>query len=90
MPSSNSAPDVLDVTQRFAALPHRLALDEYNFANFRTKHLLSDVRATLARRGIAPGENAPDFTLPRADGDGALRLSDLRDKPVLLHFGSFT
>ncbi len=36
-----------------------------------------------------PGEVAPDFKLPRAGG-GTLRLSELRGRPVLLHFGSFT
>ena len=80
-----------DVTTRFAALPYRLAPNDYNFAHFRTKHLLSDVEATWEKRGIAPGEAAPDFVLPRADeSGGTLRLSNLRGKPVLLHFGSFT
>ena len=36
------------------------------------------------------GDRAPDFELPRADGLGTLRLSDLRGQPVLLHFGSFS
>ena len=31
------------------------------------------------------GENAPDFDLPRADGD-TLALSDLRGTPVILFF----
>jgi peroxiredoxin len=39
---------------------------------------------------VVPGQPAPDFELPRADGLGTLRLSDLRGRPVLLHFGSFT
>lgn len=80
---------VPDVPQRFPALPHRFAPSEYNFAHFRTKHLLSDAKATFAGRGIAPGEFAPDFELPLVGGT-TVRLSDLRGTPVLLHFGSFT
>ena len=80
---------VPDAAQRFAALEHREPLADYNFEHFRTKHLLSDAEATVAKRGIAPGQVAPDFELPRAEG-GSLRLSDLRGKPVLLHFGSIT
>ncbi|HEU0221752.1 MAG TPA: peroxiredoxin [Paracoccaceae bacterium] len=34
---------------------------------------------------IAPGEPAPDFTLPR-DGGGSLRLSELRGRKVVLYF----
>ena len=80
---------VPEALQRFETLDKRLNLDDYNFKHFRTKHYLADVRGTVAGRGIAPGEIAPDFELPRAD-QGSLRLSDLRGKPVLLHFGSRT
>ena len=62
---------------------------DYNFAHFRPRHVWSDATGTLAARGIPPGETAPDFELPRTNG-GSLRLSKLRDKPVLLHFGSPT
>jgi AhpC/TSA family len=75
--------------QRFETLDDRLSLGDYNFKHFRTKHYLADVRGTVAGRGVAPGEIAPDFELPRVDG-GSIRLSDLRGKPVLLHFGSLT
>jgi len=61
----------------------------YNYERFRTRHLLSDVQGTMERRGIQPGEPAPDFGLAVVGG-GALRLSDLVGRPVLLHFGSFT
>ena len=63
--------------------------EDYNFEHFRLRHILSDLEGTLEKRGIAPGEEAPDFELPMAHG-GTLRLSDLRGKPVLLHFGSVT
>ena len=33
---------------------------------------------------------APDFTLRRQDGTGSVTLSQLRGKPVVLIFGSFT
>jgi hypothetical protein len=67
----------------------RLSRDEYNFKRFRTKHLLSDLQATLEKRGIPPGAMAPEFELSRVDG-AAMRLSDLRGRPALLHFGSLT
>ncbi len=75
--------------ERFATLEERVPLEEYNFTHFRTKHLLKDGKRTLQKRGIAPGEVAPDFELPRAGG-GTLRLSDLRGRPVVLHFGSIS
>ncbi len=78
-----------DTTSMFATLPEKEGLEEYNFEHFRTKHLLSDAQAIIEKRGIQPGEVAPDFELPRVGG-GTLRLSELRGKPVLLHFGSFT
>jgi hypothetical protein len=76
-------------TQRFAALATKVPFDEYNFEHFRTKHLVRDGKRTVRNHGIRPGELAPDFELPRVGG-GTLRLSDLRGRPVLLHFGSFT
>jgi len=81
--------DVPDAARRFATLDGRVGNDDYNFEHFRTKHLLSDVQGTLERRGLQPGEIAPDFDMPRVDG-GSQRLSDLRGRPVLLHFGSIT
>lgn len=80
---------VADVRERFSTLPGKQSSGEYNFTHFRAKHGLRDAKATVERRGIKPGELAPDFALPRVTGD-TVRLSDLRGKPVLLHFGSFT
>jgi hypothetical protein len=62
---------------------------EYNFEHFATKHLLADAARTVTASGPKPGEAAPDFELPSADG-GSLRLADLRGRPALLHFGSYT
>jgi hypothetical protein len=78
-----------DIEREFASTPGALPVGEYNFAHFRTRHLLYDVQGTMEKRGISPGSVAPDFELPRVGG-GTARLSDLRDQPVLLHFGSFT
>jgi hypothetical protein len=37
------------------------------------------------------GDLAPDLELARADGEGAVMLSDLyRERPVVLAFGSYT
>ncbi len=78
-------------SERFAALPkgRKEPIDSYNFEHFCMKHLLKDGQRTIQYWGVPPGEVAPDFELPRAD-DGSLRLSDLRGRPVLLHFGSIS
>jgi hypothetical protein len=81
--------NTLPAPERFDRLDEKVDIDEYNFEHFGTRHLLRDGRRTLTRSGIAPGDPAPDFELPRADG-GTLRLSNLRGKPVLLRFGSLT
>ena len=78
-----------DVKERFAELPEKQSPQEYNYEHFRTRHLLYDARATLEKTGVQPGEPAPDFEL-RATNGATVRLSDLRGKPVLLHFGSPT
>jgi hypothetical protein len=78
-----------EIAQRFASLENKMSVDEYNFEHFRTKHLLSDAKATFEERGIKPGEMAPDFELPQVGG-GGLRLSELRGRPIVLHFGSFS
>ena len=66
-----------------------LPLEEYNFDHFRSIHLLRDVWRTLTSQGIQPGEVAPDFALTTTDGQ-TLRLSELRGRPALLHFTSYT
>jgi len=78
-----------DAAQAFAALAEKTPPAAYNFDHFRAEHLVADAKRTLTNRGIPPGEPAPDFELPRAGG-GTLRLADLRGRPVLLHFGSYS
>jgi len=78
-----------EIAQRFAGLARKESLKEYNFSHFRTRVLWQDARRTLAGQGIAPGQTAPDFELPSAIG-GRMRLSDLRGRPVLVHFGSLS
>ena len=64
-------------------------LSEYNYEHFRPKHLLADLWKTIRGEGIQPGSEAPDFELESTEGE-RVRLSDLRGRPVVLRFGSFT
>lgn len=64
-------------------------LRDYNYAHFRTKHFIADLLLTLRGAGVAPGTKAPDFVLAATSGE-PVRLSSLRGRPVLLHFGSLT
>ena len=60
-----------------------------NYAHYERKHQLADLTRTWRSQGIQPGDEAPDFELESATGE-RVRLSALRGRPVLLHFGSFT
>lgn len=62
---------------------------DYNYAHFRTKHFVADLAHSVRGEGIAPDAEAPDFDLPATTGE-RVRLSDLRGRPVVLHFGSPT
>lgn len=68
---------------------HLELLTEYNYDHFRTKHFLADIQRTVRGEGVPPRQAAPDFELQSTEGQ-PVRLSELRGKPVLLHFGSFT
>jgi hypothetical protein len=69
--------------------PAALYDGDYNYEHFRTKHFVADFQGTLQGRGVQPGDEARDFELTVAGG-GSLRLSSLRGRPTLLHFGSPT
>ena len=45
--------------------------------------MLSDLGA---EQGLDNGATAPDFALPRLSGDGTIRLSDYRGRPVVVNF----
>lgn len=78
-----------DVARRFETLSTRKTQEDYNFEHFTTLILIEDAKRTIRSDGICAGEIAPDFELEKVGG-GAVRLSELRGKPVLLHFGSYT
>ncbi len=64
-------------------------LRRYNYEHFRPKHLIADLLKTVRGEGIGLGEEAPDFELESTEGE-RVRLSELRGRPVVLRFGSFT
>ncbi len=51
---------------------------------------LSEERARREARAPQPGSPAPDFELSRLEGEGRVRLSGQRGRPVGLIFGSYT
>ena len=53
-------------------------------------HGRSLARSKIKRNGLKAGTVAPDFKLPRLDGNGDLSLSDFRGRQVLLVFSSPT
>ena len=62
---------------------------DVNFRHFRMHHMIAELLRTARADGVPPGRAAPDFELAATVGT-RLRLSDLRGRPVLLHFGSYT
>ena len=64
-------------------------LEDFNFRHFRMRHMLAELLRGAADHVIAPGQPARDFTLESARGEH-VRLADLRGRPVLLHFVSYT
>ncbi len=75
--------------EREAALGTEQQLREYNYERFQTKHFLADLRRAIRGEGVRPGQEAPDFEL-QSTGGNRIRLSALRGRPVVLHFGSIT
>jgi hypothetical protein len=59
---------------------------EYAYPEFRREQLREDV---AFHGGPQPGERLPDFDLPHV-GAGRVRSAELRGRPLLLTFGSFT
>ncbi len=53
------------------------------------RHMLAELTRTARSDGVLPGQQAPDFDLATAGGE-RVRLSDLRGRPVLIHFVSYT
>ncbi len=60
-----------------------------NYGRYRREHQSADFTRTRLGQGVQPGEEAPDFELPAGTGE-RVRLSALRGRPVVLHFGSLT
>ena len=60
-----------------------------NYEHYRREHQIADFTRTRRGQGLRPGQEAPDFELESATGD-RVRLSALRGRPVVLHFGSLT
>jgi len=66
-----------------------MAIDTaYNYAAFSWDFEPDELGRWLAE-GPRTGEMAPDFELTDLDGN-AVRLGDLRGRPVVIEFGSFT
>jgi thiol-disulfide isomerase/thioredoxin len=63
--------------------------NDFNFKHFRMRHMAAELIRTHRHSGVDPGSEAPEFVLQSTDGT-LLRLSELRGRPVLLHFVSYT
>ncbi len=88
----------LDSTE-LAAIPERMVqrlLAGDSAAAKKPNGKPGEVYAPAAREefdeeNLQVGDSAPDFTLPRSDGDGDVTLADFKGKkPVVLVFGSIT
>jgi hypothetical protein len=62
---------------------------DINFRHYRLRHLAAELLRGYCNQVVLPGSQAPDFQLPTAAGE-LVRLSDLRGRPVVLHFVSYT
>lgn len=61
----------------------------YNYEHFRPGDIVAELTTAWRWPAVAPGAVVPDFTLPAASG-ASVHLADLRGRPVLVHFGSYT
>ncbi len=64
-------------------------LSDFNFRHFRMRHMAAELIRTQRCDGVLPGQEAPDFELATTRGE-RLRLRDLRGRPALVHFVSYT
>jgi thiol-disulfide isomerase/thioredoxin len=64
-------------------------VDDFNFRHFRMRHMIAELVRSYEGMGIPIGREAPDFTLETTDGR-PLHLHELRGRPVLVHFVSYT
>ncbi len=87
-PKRETTPDLTSLGAP-SPLGSRQQLDEYNYEHFRPKHLLADIWKTIRSEGLQPGAQAPDFEMETTEGE-RVRLSELRGRPVVVRFGSFT
>jgi len=79
----------IQVAESFSRLRRIEPLYDYNYRHFHPKYFVREAKRTLTNRGVQPGQPAPDFELPDSAGN-RVRLSNLRGRPVLLTFGSYT
>ncbi len=89
MSISRQEPPDLTSLGALSPLENQRQLDEYNYEHFRPKHLLADLWKTIRGEGLQPGTEALDFDMETTEGE-RVRLSELRGRPVVLRFGSFT
>ena len=68
---------------------HQNTVGTENYEHYQRAHQLADFVRTWRAQGIQPDQPAPDFELESATGEH-IRLSAVRRRPVLLHFGSLT
>ncbi len=62
-------------------------LRQYNHEHFWFKHIFADVWRSVKGAGLRPGDAAPDFELPSADG-GTVTLGGFIGRPVLIHIAA--
>lgn len=80
----------LPATGRVGRLVERLdPPDDFNFRHFRMRHTIAELLRGAAEHVVSPGQPAPDFVAAGVRGE-RVRLTDLRGRPVLLHFVSYT
>ena len=62
---------------------------DFNFEHYRLRHMVAELLRGFGDQFVLPGSEAPDFELTSTKGE-RVRLSQMRGRPVLLHFVSYT